>query len=232
LLIVKDVRASYGETQVLRGFSLEVNKKEMGVIIGPNGHGKSTALKAVAGLLRVQSGSIYFEGDDITELPVHERVDRGIVLVSEEGNLFVYMTVLENLKLGAYREEAWKETLTEVFRIFPRLEERKNQIVWTLSGGERKMCAIGRGLMAKPKLLMLDEPSLGLAPKITESLFETIHEISRTGITLLFAEQNVYRASDIANKFYLVNNGKIELEGSVDEVLNSPLVKRTYFGTS
>lgn len=232
MLKLKEVNVYYGQAHVLKDLSFEVAEK-IAVLIGPNGHGKSTILKTIAGLLETKSGFIHFGSEDVTTLPPDKRVEKGIVFVSQEGNLFSYMSVLENLMLGAYNKEAWKkrdETLRKVFEIFPKLEERKKQIVWTLSGGERKMCMIGRGLMAKPKLLMLDEPSSGLAPKIAESLFQSIREISNTGVTLLLAEQNISYASDIADKFFLIENGTCVFVGNKEEVFNNPAVKAAYLG--
>lgn len=222
LLAIKDLQVAYATLPVVWDVSLSVKKGEIVVLLGPNGHGKSTILKAVSGLVRPRSGVIFFEGKDITRVPAHTRVNMGVVQVPEGGRLFAQMSVLENLMLGGYTKDAWKkrnESLEKVYKIFPVLKERQNQPAHTLSGGERRMVAIGRGLMADSKLLMVDEPSLGLAPTLTTEVYRKMREINQLGVTLLLVEQNVKHVRGICSRAYLIENGRVFCEGLVDGVI-------------
>jgi branched-chain amino acid transport system ATP-binding protein len=233
MLKVEGIDVSYGLLKAVKGVSIRVNEGETIGIFGPNGHGKTTILKTICGLLRPQSGKIIFCGKNITKLPPYEIVDLGITYVPEGCRLFPDMTVLENLKLGAYLKRAWKDVdrhLNEVFELFPTLKERKNQKCYTLSGGERQMVAVGRGLMSSPKLLMLDEPSLGLSPKVAINLMEKIKEIRERGISIILVEQNVRYAMKIADRLYLIEKGEIAREGKRENIIEDDYVKQTYLG--
>ncbi|MGQ9543594.1 MAG: ABC transporter ATP-binding protein [Candidatus Bathyarchaeia archaeon] len=233
MLKVKDLNVYYGDLQALFNTSLEVNEGEIVSIVGSNGAGKSTTLRTISGLIKPRSGSIEFQEESIEKLPSHQIVERGINLVPEGRRIFPSMTTLENLLLGAYTRKAREkrfETLKWVYEIFPVLKERENQIAGTLSGGEQQMLAIGRGLMSKPKLLMLDEPSLGLAPMIVSKIFEVIQQIRKEGITILLVEQNVQRALTLANRGYVLQTGKMILEGEGKMLLQNPHIKKAYLG--
>jgi branched-chain amino acid transport system ATP-binding protein len=233
MLEVKGINVYYGPLQVLFDVSLSVKEKEIVTVIGPNGAGKTTLLKTISGLLHPKSGSIRFLGEEISSLPAEVVVRRGVAHVPEGRGLFPYMTVLENLQLGAYTKEArskMKETLEEVFELFPRLKERKDQLAYTLSGGEQQMLAIGRALMSRPKLLMLDEPSQGLAPKLVKSVMQTLEELNARGITILLVEQNVHHALNLADRGFVLENGRVVLEGAAQELLNNSHVKSAYLG--
>jgi branched-chain amino acid transport system ATP-binding protein len=233
MLEVKGINVYYGPLQVLFDVSLSVKEKEIATVIGPNGAGKTTLLKTISGLLHPKSGSIRFLGEEISSLPAEVVVRKGIAHVPEGRGLFPYMTVLENLQLGAYTKEArskMKETLEEVFELFPRLKERKDQLAYTLSGGEQQMLAIGRALMSRPKLLMLDEPSQGLAPKLVKSVMQTLEELNARGITILLVEQNVHHALNLADRGFVLENGRVVLEGAAQELLNNSHVKSAYLG--
>jgi len=233
MLEVKGINVYYGPLQVLFDVSLSVKEKEIATVIGPNGAGKTTLLKTISGLLHPKSGSIRFLGEEISSLPAEVVVRRGVAHVPEGRGLFPYMTVLENLQLGAYTKEArskMKETLEEVFELFPRLKERKDQLAYTLSGGEQQMLAIGRALMSRPKLLMLDEPSQGLAPKLVKSVMQTLEELNARGITILLVEQNVHHALNLADRGFVLENGRVILEGAAQELLNNSHVKSAYLG--
>jgi branched-chain amino acid transport system ATP-binding protein len=233
MLEVKGINVYYGPLQVLFDVSLSVKEKEIATVIGPNGAGKTTLLKTISGLLHPKSGSIRFLGEEISSLPAEVVVRRGVAHVPEGRGLFPYMTVLENLQLGAYTKEArskMKETLEEVFELFPRLKERKDQLAYTLSGGEQQMLAIGRALMSRPKLLMLDEPSQGLAPKLVKSVMQTLEELNARGITILLVEQNVHHALNLADRGFVLENGRVVLEGAAQELLNNSHVKSAYLG--
>jgi len=235
MLDVKDLVVTYGDMLIIKNLSMYVNKDEIVGIIGPNGHGKTTLLKAISGLLKPKSGKIFFENVDITKMPPHKIVELGIVQVPQGAKLWPELTVEENLLLGAYVSNAWKkrkENLEIVYKLFPALKERRNKPCSTLSGGERQMVAIGRGLMSSAKLLTLDEPSLGLAPLIRRALLEKIPEIRDTGITLVLVEQNVVFASEFSDRLYLVEEGKITLQGSKDEVLSNNYVRKAYLGVA
>ncbi len=217
--------------QVLWDVSFKVEEREMVTIIGSNGAGKTTTLLTISGVLKPKSGKIFFKNEEITNLPSHEISKRGISLVPEGRRLFPNLTVTENLLMGAYNQRAREqrfETLKEVFELFPRLEERKKQVARTLSGGEAQMLAIARSLMSKPSLLMLDEPSLGLAPVLVEEVFEAIKNLKERGTTILLVEQNVAKGLEIADRGYILENGKITLEGRGKDLLKSEKVKKAY----
>jgi len=233
LLRVNDVDAAYQTLQVLWDISLTLNRGEIIGLIGPNGHGKTSILRVISRILPVTRGKIEFAGEDITRSDTPDAVRRGIIHVSEGCNLFGNLTVLENLKLGAYNSEAWKkrtESLEMVYRLFPKLEELEKRRANRLSGGERRMVAIGRGLMGNAKLVMFDEPSMGLAPKVITEIYTKIYEISRTGISILLTEQNITYISDIVKRLYLIENGRVVLKGDTKDVLNSEHVTKTYLG--
>jgi branched-chain amino acid transport system ATP-binding protein len=233
MLEVCRVNVYYGNLQALWDVSFKVDEGKITIIVGSNGAGKTTILKTISGILRPKSGIINFLGKRIDEAPPHQIVDLGIAHVQEGRRLFPYMTVLENLEIGAYTRKARErkdETLNWVFQIFPILKERMNQLAGTLSGGEQQMLAIGRGLMSKPKLLMMDEPSLGLAPKIVLKVFEMIKKINEEGITILLVEQNVRRALELADEAYVLETGRITLKGKGKELLDSDYVKKAYLG--
>jgi branched-chain amino acid transport system ATP-binding protein len=235
MLDVKDLVVTYGDMLIIKNLSMYVNKGEIVGIIGPNGHGKTTLLKAISGLVKPKSGKIFFENVDLTKMPPHKIVELGIVQVPQGAKLWPKLTVEENLLLGAYVSNAWKkrkENLEMVYKLFPALKERRNKLCSTLSGGERQMVAIGRGLMSSAKLLTLDEPSLGLAPLIRRALLEKIPEIRDTGVTLVLVEQNVVFASEFSDRLYLVEEGKITLQGSKDEVLSNNYVRKAYLGVA
>jgi len=213
--------------------SFNVDEGEVITIVGSNGVGKTTTLRAVAGVLHPRSGGITFLGKRIDAVPAHKIVEEGIAHIMEGRKLFSYMTVRENLELGAYTPRAWKrreKTLEWVHELFPILKEREKQLAGTLSGGEQQMLAIGRGLMSMPKLLMLDEPSLGLAPKLVLLVFDIIRRINKEGVTVLLVEQNVHHALTLANRGYVLETGRITLEGKGKELLENPLVKKAYLG--
>ena len=233
LLSLSDVEVSYKEINVLNGVNLEVQEGQIVALLGSNGVGKSTTLNTISGLIHPQKGSIHFMNRDITFLDSHKIVDMGLVQVPEARRLFPSMTVLENLELGAYVKRARKkraDVLNKVFELFPILKNRTKQIAQTLSGGEQQMLAVARSLLSSPRLLMLDEPSLGLAPKISDILFKTIIEINKEGITILLVEQNVYRSLEIAEYAYILNQGRITLQGKSDELLDNEKIKKTYIG--
>jgi len=232
MLEVKGTDAFYGSLQVLWDVSLEVGDETV-CLIGPNGHGKTTIINVISGIIPHAVGYIKFNGEYIDKLPPHKIVDRGIVQIPQGDRLFSIMTVRENLLLGAYPSSTWKkrnEKLKTVYELFPILEERKNQIVWTLSGGERRMCSIGRGLMSNAKLLLIDEPSLGLAPFVQLELIEKIEEIRSMGISILLAEQNIRFIKELADRIYVVESGKIYREGNNEEILDDEYLKKVYLG--
>ncbi|MCK4787739.1 MAG: ABC transporter ATP-binding protein [Desulfobacteraceae bacterium] len=233
MLEVNKVDAFYDEIQVLKDVSLKVNDGELVTLLGPNGHGKSTLLKVISGLLRPSSGHVKFNGVEIDKLPSHKIVEMGIVYVSEERHLFPDLTIMENLKMGAYNPSARRDEDTNanyVFQLFPGLEQRKKQMASTLSGGERRMLAIGRGLMSSAKFLALDEPSLGLAPNLTDDVFNGISEINKSGISILLVEQSIMRASELANRIYFMEDGKIVFEGGKEELLSNEHIKTAFLG--
>jgi branched-chain amino acid transport system ATP-binding protein len=234
MLELKQINVFYDDMQALWDVSLKAEEGEITAIIGSNGAGKTTILKSISNLTRIESGIIEFEDKRIDLLPSHRIVDVGISHIPEGRGLFPLMTVLENLILGSFTKRAKKErakTLEWVFELFPILKERKSQPAGTLSGGEQQMVAIGRGLMARPKLLMLDEPSLGLAPILVKQTFETIGRINSEGVTVLLVEQNVRQTLEIAQSAFILENGKIVLKGRGKELLNKKEVKEAYLGT-
>jgi branched-chain amino acid transport system ATP-binding protein len=233
VLEVDRIETYYGTIRALRGISLEVREGEIVTLLGANGAGKTTTLRSINGLNRPRRGIIRFEGEAITRLPAHEIVRKGISQSPEGRKLFPRMTVDENLLMGAFvrRERAGlKEDLDRVFELFPRLAERRSQKAGTMSGGEQQMCAIGRALMARPKLLMLDEPSMGLAPIFVDRIFETIVEINKQGTPILLVEQNALMALDVANRGYVLETGHIALEGKASELKTNEQVRKTYLG--
>ncbi len=234
MLTIRNLSTQYDGLKALSSVSLEIEAKDFVCILGPNGAGKSTLLQTVAGLLRPSEGEILFEGKPIQGRPPHQISALGISLVPEEGWLYPQMTVYENLLMGAYPTLARKKALKqmdEVFELFPRLRERRRQLVETLSGGERQMLAVGRGLMSSPKLLALDEPSLGLAPIVIKEIMKTLIRINKEGeITILLAEQNIFHALNLSRHGYLLENGKMVLEGSSADLLRNEHVKKDYLG--
>jgi branched-chain amino acid transport system ATP-binding protein len=233
MLEVNKISVFYGDAQALWDLSFTVNEGEVVTIVGSNGAGKTTTLRAVAGILHPRHGEITFLGKRIDTLPAHKIVEEGIAHIMEGRKLFPYMSVRENLELGAYTPRAWKrrvKTLEWIYELFPILKEREKQLAGTLSGGEQQMLAIGRGLMSMPKLLMLDEPSLGLAPKLVLLVFDIIRKINKEGVTVLLVEQNVHHALTLASRGYVLETGRITLEGKGKELLENPLVKKAYLG--
>jgi len=233
LLRLDGIRVGYGDMTAVHEASLEVRQGETVALIGGNGAGKTTTLRAVSGLLPLRGGRIEFAGERLDSLGPADVVARGIAHVPEGRQLFPTMTVRENLELGARSAEARRrraETLGWIFELFPRLLERERQVAGTLSGGEQQMCAIGRGLMAKPRLLMLDEPSLGLAPVVVRAIFDNLARINRGGLTILLVEQNVLRALQLCQRGYVLENGRVTLEGASQSLLQSPHIKQAYLG--
>lgn len=233
MLVVTELNVGYGEIQVLWDISFNVNRGEVVAILGPNGAGKTTTLKTIAGLLKPIRGSIIFQGSHIEGLPPYKIVDMGIALVPEGRRLFPYMTVYENLELGAYTKRAtekFHDTLEWIYSLFPILKERKDQLAGTLSGGEQQMLAIARALMSRPTLLMMDEPSLGLAPKVVADVFKTIKNLNEEGVTILLVEQNVKKALEVSHRAYVIEGGRIVLSGGSDKLMADERVKRTYLG--
>jgi branched-chain amino acid transport system ATP-binding protein len=233
LLRLEGVDAFYGDLQALADVSFEVNDGEIVALVGANAAGKSTTLRVISGLVNPRRGRVLLNGDDLTGLPAHERVDRGIVQVPEGRRLFPFMTVAENLLLGAHaaRARADRErTLAHVYGLFPVLGERRTQLAGSLSGGEQQMCAIGRALMARPKILMLDEPTLGLAPVLVARIFETVRTINGQGVTVLLVEQNVRQALTLAHRACVLESGRLVLEGQARELLGDDRLKRAYLG--
>lgn len=228
-----NLNVGYGDIQVIHDLDIAVARNEIVSIVGSNGAGKTTILRSISGLLQPTSGRIMFDGVKIDHVPSHQIVHMGLVQVPEGRGLFHNLTVVENLRLGALNPEArknYRESLGYVLSLFPRLEERKTQLAGTLSGGEQQMLAIGRGLMSKPKLLMMDEPSLGLAPLIRKSIFETIGTLNEEGMTILLVEQSVYHSLKLCHRGYVLENGRIALTGGGEEILQNDYVKRAYLG--
>jgi branched-chain amino acid transport system ATP-binding protein len=233
MLEVKDIYVAYGITPVLHGVNMTINAYEMVALLGSNGAGKSTLINTILGMLKPSQGAILFEGKNIEKLPPHEIVKRGIAQVPEARRIFPYMTVTDNLLVGSYNNMAWslrKKTLEKVNNMFPILLERKNQLAGTLSGGEQQMMVIGRGLMSNPKLLMVDEPSLGLAPKILELVYDTISRLKDEKITTILSEQNARQALLIASRGYIMENGRVVHTDKSENLLDSDLVKKAYLG--
>ena len=231
ILEVKDLHVSYGGIKAVKDISFEVPRGEVVTLIGANGAGKSSTLRSIVGLVKPESGSIQFEGAELAGLPTDQIVSKGITLVPEGRRVFPDLTVLENLKIGAYmRKDSLAEDLKWVHDLFPRLKERSWQLAGTLSGGEQQMLAIGRALMSKPELIMMDEPSLGLAPIIVQGVFDIIREINKQGVTILLVEQNANMALKAANKGYVMETGRITLTGTGAELLENEEVKAAYLG--
>jgi branched-chain amino acid transport system ATP-binding protein len=232
LLEVEDVHARYGSIEALRGVSLTVNEGEVVTLIGSNGAGKSTTLRSISGLTPASAGKVVFRGEDITRVPAHEIVGRGIAFAPEGRHCFPRMTARENLDLGAHRRHGpeIEEDLERVYTLFPRLKERERQKAGTMSGGEQQMLAIGRALMARPRLLMLDEPSMGIAPILVQRIYETIGEINRSGVTILLVEQNANYALELARRGYVLETGRIALSGPSGRLRDDPEVQRAYLG--
>ena len=233
MLEVKDLEVFYGVIQAIKGISFEVNEGEVIALIGANGAGKTTTLQTVSGMLTPKSGSIMFEGTDITKTPGHKIVSMGMAHVPEGRRVFAQLSVCENLKMGAYTrkdKDEIEESLERVYKSFPRLQERKNQAAGTLSGGEQQMLAMGRALMSKPKLILMDEPCMGLSPILVEEIFHIIEEISRGGTTVLLVEQNAKKALSIADRAYVLETGKIALAGDAKDLLNDESVRKAYLG--
>jgi branched-chain amino acid transport system ATP-binding protein len=234
LLEIEALHTYYGHVHALKGIDLEVNEGEIVCLIGANGAGKSTTLRTISGLVRPREGRILLSGDPIEAVPAHQIVERGISQAPEGRQVFATLTVTENLNMGAYSLGSDKETIEEnrqrVFSLFPRLEERRTQLGGTLSGGEQQMLTIGRALMAQPKLLMLDEPSLGLAPILVKAIFSTIAEIKERGVTILLVEQNARAALKVADRGYVLETGRVVLSGSAQQLLQDERVRKAYLG--
>jgi branched-chain amino acid transport system ATP-binding protein len=232
LLEVEDIHARYGNIEALKGVSLTVDEGEVVTLIGSNGAGKSTTLRSITGLTPASAGSIRFEGEDITRVSAHEIVGRGIALSPEGRHCFPRMTVRENLDMGAYRRRGLElaEDMERVYSLFPRLKEREHQKAGTMSGGEQQMLAIGRALMARPRLLLLDEPSMGIAPILVQRIYETIGEINRAGVAILLVEQNANYALEISRRGYVLETGRVALANSSAQLRSDPEVQRAYLG--
>ena len=233
MLKVREIDSYYGDMQALRNVSIDVNQGEVVSVIGSNGAGKSTLLKTVSGMLRPSTGSISLNGNEISRAPTSKIVENGISHVPEGRQIFPTMTVLENLEMGAQfprTRKVQRETLEQVFTYFPRLKERLEQKAGTLSGGEQQMLAMGRGLMSLPALMMLDEPSLGLAPVLVSTIFEIIEKINKQGTSILLIEQNVFHSLKISDRGYVLENGEIALSGAGQELLENPHIRKTYLG--
>ncbi len=233
MLEIKDIEVYYGVIQALKGISFEVNQGEVIALIGANGAGKTTTLQTITGLLQAKKGSITFEGKDITKTPAHNIVKLGIAHVPEGRRVFSNLTVYQNLRMGAYTrtdKNEIEESLKQVYERFPRLQERRNQMAGTLSGGEQQMLAMGRALMSKPKLIVMDEPSMGLSPIFVNEIFDIIQKVSAGGTTVLLVEQNAKKALSIADRAYVLETGKIVLSGNAQDLLNDDSVKKAYLG--
>jgi len=235
LLEVKDLKVSYGKIQAIKGISLNVKQGEIVTLVGANGAGKTTLLKTISGILKPSEGVINFEGKDIQGIAPHDRVIEGLCQAPEGRGIFPGMTVLENLEMGKYARKDWKNELKEdldrMYHLFPRLKERQNQAGGTLSGGEQQMLSIGRALMSRPRLLLLDEPSMGLAPMFIQQIFNIIREIQTQGVSILLVEQNAAQALSCANRAYILETGNIVKEGAGKDLLNDEAIKKAYLGT-
>lgn len=233
LLEIRDLKVSYGVINAVKGVSFDVDEGEIIAMIGANGAGKSTVLHTISGLIPAESGSIRLGGKELTKLPAHKIVSLGIAQVPEGRRVFQQLSVLENLKLGAYARRDRTEvaqTLKTVYRRFPRLEERKNQLAGTLSGGEQQMLVMGRALMSKPKIVLMDEPSMGLSPLLVSEIFDIIKVINESGTTVLLVEQNAKKALAVADRAYVLETGRITLSGRADELVNNESVRKAYLG--
>jgi branched-chain amino acid transport system ATP-binding protein len=233
LLELNDVHAYYGNIHALKGISLTVDKGEIVTLIGGNGAGKTTTLRTICGLMRQRTGAITLDGRDLTQYKAHDLVRRGVAMVPEGRGVFAKLTVTENLEMGAYHRSdkaAIAQDIQHVFDIFPRLGERRKQVAGTMSGGEQQMLAIGRALMSRPSLLLLDEPSMGLAPLLVDIIFDTVQQINRTGTTILLVEQNAQMALQVASRGYVLQTGGIVLTNTAEALRNDPLVQKAYLG--
>lgn len=233
LLEVTDVHAYYGNIHALKGISLQVERGEIVALIGGNGAGKTTTLRAISCLLRPRTGTIRFQEDDLAHYPAHQLVARGIAMVPEGRGAFAKLTVAENLEMGAYHRNDKEEIATDmerIYKLFPRLSERRKQLAGTMSGGEQQMLVMGRAMMSRPQLLLLDEPSMGLAPILVETIFSTIEEINRAGTTVLLVEQNAHMALQIAHRGYVLQTGEIILSKNAAELQQDPTVQKAYLG--
>lgn len=233
MLEVKDLQVYYGMIQAIKGVSFHVNEGEVIALIGANGAGKTTILHTISGLLTPKAGSVTFEGKDIVKIAGHKIVSMGMAHVPEGRRVFAQLSVLQNLKMGAYTrkdKEEIEETLKTVFERFPRLQERQNQMAGTLSGGEQQMLAMGRALMSHPKIILMDEPSMGLSPIFVNEIFDIIQQVSKSGTTVLLVEQNAKKALSIADRAYVLETGKIVLEGKAKELMNDDSIKKAYLG--
>lgn len=233
MLEVKDLQVYYGMIQAIKGISFEVNQGEVIALIGANGAGKTTTLHTVTGLISPKSGQVLFEGKDITKTPAHKIVSMGMAHVPEGRRVFAELSVYENLRMGAYTRKdkaEIEETLKSAYKRFPRLQERKNQMAGTLSGGEQQMLAMGRALMSKPRIILMDEPSMGLSPIMVNEIFDIIRAVSESGTTVLLVEQNAKKALSIADRAYVLETGKIVLSGDAKELLEDDSIKKAYLG--
>ena len=233
LLEIKDLEVNYGVIKAIKGVSFDVNEGEIIALIGANGAGKTTILHTITGLIQAKKGSIVFDGKELTKTPPHKIVSMGMAHVPEGRRIFQQLSVLENLKLGAYTRKDKSEiasTLKMVYERFPRLEERKNQVAGTLSGGEQQMLAMGRALMSKPRIILMDEPSMGLSPIFVNEIFDIIKEVSESGTTVLLVEQNAKKALSIADRAYVLETGRITLEGKASDLLHDESVQKAYLG--
>jgi branched-chain amino acid transport system ATP-binding protein len=233
MLSLASISAGYGSFQALFGVSLEVPDGEAVGVIGPNGAGKTTLMRAISGLIPLREGSMSIEGRSIGGMPAHKIIEQGIAHVPENRRLFPRLSVEENLRIGAFIPQArarFAEQLDHVYTMFPRLKDRRDQLAGTMSGGEQQMCAIGRALMSKPKLLLMDEPSAGLAPLVVQQVFDLVHRIREEGLTVLIVEQNVQQVLDVVDRAYLLEVGKIKLSGTAAELKNNSLIRQSYMG--
>ena len=233
MLEIKDLEVYYGMIQAIKGVSFDVNEGEVIALIGANGAGKTTILHTITGLLSPKKGSVLFEGQDITKIPAHKIVSLGMAHVPEGRRVFAQMTVYQNLKMGAYTRSSKEEieaNLEKVYKRFPRLEERKNQLAGTLSGGEQQMLAMGRALMSNPKIILMDEPSMGLSPILVNEIFDIIQSVSASGTTVLLVEQNAKKALSIADRAYVLETGKIVMSGEASKLMNDDSIKKAYLG--
>ena len=233
MLEVKDLKVNYGMIQAIKGVSFRVEEGEVIALIGANGAGKTTILHTITGLLAPKEGSVMFEGTDITKIPAHKIVSMGMAHVPEGRRVFANLTVLQNLKMGAYTRKdkaEIQETLEMIYKRFPRLEERQNQLAGTLSGGEQQMLAMGRALMSHPKIILMDEPSMGLSPIYVNEIFQIIQDVSKSGTTVLLVEQNAKKALSIADRAYVLETGNIVLEGRASTLLDNDDIKKAYLG--
>ena len=233
MLEINDLEVYYGVIQAIKGISFEVNEGEVIALIGANGAGKTTILHTITGLLEARKGNVVFEGKDITKVPAHKIVSMGMAHVPEGRRVFANLSVLQNLKMGAYTRKdknEIEETLQSIYKRFPRLEERQNQMAGTLSGGEQQMLAMGRALMSHPKIILMDEPSMGLSPIFVNEIFDIIKSVSASGTTVLLVEQNAKKAFSIADRAYVLETGKIVLEGNATDLLNNDSIKKAYLG--